>query len=227
MIEFDRPDGQKAPGYYAEPAGGGNAPGVVMIEEWWGVTDWITSTADQLAAAGYRVLIPDLYRGRSAKAADEANHLVEGLNFGDATSQDAAGAAKFLATSGSAKVGVLGYCIGGALSMLCAMDDAHDFSCAVTFYGLPPDEAGDPGMMTIPIQGHWATRDGFFTLDRVAAMEARLKAGGVIYEFYRYEADHGFCNTGEVGNSGLGHYDAISAQLAWARTLEFLKKHLG
>jgi carboxymethylenebutenolidase len=227
MIEFDRPDGQKAPGYYAEPAAGANAPGVVMIEEWWGVTDWIKSTADQLAAAGFRVLIPDLFRGRTAAVGDEANHLVEGLNFGDATSQDAAGAAKFLSTSGSAKVGVLGYCIGGALSMLCAMDDAHDFSCGVTFYGLPPADAGDPGMMTIPIQGHWATRDAFFTLDKVDAMEARLKAGGVVYEFYRYEADHGFCNTGEVGNSGLGHYDAISAQLAWARTLEFLKKHLG
>jgi len=225
MIEFERPDGQKAPGYYSAPAAGNNAPGVVMIEEWWGVTDWIKQTADQLAAEGFRVLIPDLFRGRTAAVGDEANHLLEGLNFGDATSQDAHGAAEYLTSTGSANVAVMGYCIGGALSMLCAMDDSA-FASAVTFYGLPPAEAGDPGMITIPIQGHWATRDGFFTIDKVDAFEGRLKAGGVVHEFYRYEADHGFCNTGEVGNAGLGHYDAISAKLAWARTTTFLKKTL-
>ncbi len=225
MIEFERPDGQKAPGYYSAPAGGERLPGIVMIEEWWGVTDWIKETADQLAAVGFRVLIPDLFRGRTAAVGDEANHLVEGLNFGDATSQDATGAARYLASTGSAKVGVVGYCIGGALSMLCAMD-VPAFASAVTFYGLPPAEAGDPGMITIPIQGHWATKDAFFTLASVDAFEARLKAGGVRYEFYKYEADHGFCNTGEVGNAGLGHYDAVSAQLAWARMTTFFKQTL-
>ncbi len=225
MIEFARPDGQKAPGYYSA-AGADRAPGVVLIEEWWGVTDWIKSTADQLAAAGFRVLIPDLFRGRTAAVGDEANHLIEGLNFGDATSQDARGAATYLASSGSSKVGVMGYCIGGLLAMLCAMDDAGEFASAVTFYGLPPAEAGDPGMITIPIQGHWATKDSFFSLDKVDAFEARLKAGGVVHEFYRYDADHGFCNTGEVGKAGLGHYDAAAAIGAWARTTQFLKRTL-
>jgi carboxymethylenebutenolidase len=226
MIEFERPDGQQAPGYYSAPAHADHAPGVVLIEEWWGVTDWIKGTADNLAAAGFRVLIPDLYRGRTAAVGDEANHLLEGLNFGDATSQDAHGAAQYLKTSGSSKIGVAGYCIGGALAMLCAMDDVHEFASAVTFYGLPPAEAGDPGMIAIPIQGHWATKDSFFTMDKVDAFEARLVAGGVDHEFYRYDADHGFCNTGEVGNAGLGHYDAAAAKLAWDRMVAFLKKTL-
>jgi carboxymethylenebutenolidase len=78
MIEFPRPDGKAAPGYYAAPSGAANAPGVVMLEEWWGVTDHIKHTADKLAAAGFRVLVPDLYRGRVAAVGDEANHLMEG-----------------------------------------------------------------------------------------------------------------------------------------------------
>lgn len=196
-----------------------------MIEEWWGVTPWIKSQADALADAGFRVLIPDLFSGRTAMVADEANHLVSDLDFGDAANQDARGAADYLASTGSGKVGVMGYCIGGALALISAMHGPN-FSACVTFYGLPPAEAGDPGQITMPLQGHWAKKDAFFGLDKVGVLEGKLKAAGVDFEFYEYDADHGFCNTGEAGNAGLGHYDETAAKLAWSRTVDFLKKTL-
>ncbi len=225
-IEFTRPDGKKAPGYYAPPPGGGtSAPGVVMLEEWWGVTDHIKKTADQLAGAGFRVLVPDLYRGRVAAVGDEANHLMEGLDFGDAATQDARGAAQYLLGSGSKKVGVIGFCMGGALTFLAAMYDP-EFNAAVSFYGYPPPEAGDVGKITIPVQGHWALHDGHFTLDGVDRIEARFKEAGVPHEFYRYDAQHAFHNPNQPGHAGLGHYNKEFAELAWQRSVDFLKTNL-
>jgi carboxymethylenebutenolidase len=225
MIEFTRPDGKKAPGYYATPAGGGALPGVVMLEEWWGVTDHIKNTADKLAQAGFRVLIPDLYRGRTAAVGDEANHLMEGLDFGDAATQDARGAAQYLKSTGSKKVGVIGFCMGGALTFLSAMYDP-EFDAAVSFYGYPPPQAGDPGQIKIPMQGHWALQDAFFTIDGVDTIENRFKATGTPYEFHRYDAEHAFHNPNQPGHAGLGHYKQDLAELAWSRSVDFLKKNL-
>src|SRR5579875_1136176 len=139
MIEFTRPDGQKAPGYYSGPEQAAGAPGVVMLEEWWGVTDHIKHLADRFAQNGFRVLVPDLYRGRTAAVGDEANHLMQGLDFGDAATQDARGAAQYLLSTGSSKAGVMGFCMGGALTILAAMYDP-EFSAAAVFYGFPPEE---------------------------------------------------------------------------------------
>lgn len=224
MIEITRPDGASAPGYLAEGTTAPNAPGVVMLEEWWGVTDEIVQCADRLAAHGFRVVIPDLFRGRVAATGDEANHLAQGLDFVDAATQDARGAAQFLARNG-AKVGVLGFCMGGALALLCAMHVA-EFSAAVAFYGFPPEEGGDLGSIRIPLQGHWAQRDAFFPIARVDQIEARLRDAKVSYEFHRYDAMHGFSNRAEVGHSGLGNYDEAAASLAWERSLEFLHRTL-
>jgi carboxymethylenebutenolidase len=225
-IEFERPDGKKAPGYFSAPAGGGGEiPGVVMLEEWWGVTDHIKHTADKLAENGFRVLIPDFYRGRVAAVGDEANHLMEGLDFGDAATQDARGAAQYLKATGSKKVGVIGFCMGGTLAVLSAMYDP-EFDAAVTFYGYPPPEAGDIGQIKIPLQGHWALHDGFFTIDGVDRIEATLKSSGTPYEFHRYDAEHGFHNPNQPGHAGLGHYKQDLAELAWSRSVAFLKKTL-
>ena len=92
MIDYKRPDGQSVDGYLSEPAQSRNAPGIVVIQEWWGLNDQIKGVADKLAAAGYRALVPDLYRGKTALEAHEAEHLMKGLNFGDAAGQDARGA---------------------------------------------------------------------------------------------------------------------------------------
>ena len=225
MIEFTRPDGKQAPGYYSAPAGAGARPGVVMLEEWWGVTDHIKHTADELAKAGFRVLIPDLYRGRTAAVGDEANHLMEGLDFGDAATQDARGAAQYLKSTGSKKVGVIGFCMGGALTFLAAMYDP-EFDAAISFYGYSPPDAGDVGTIKIPLQGHWALHDGFFKIEGVDKIEARLKEAKARYEFHRYDGEHAFHNPNQPGHAGLGHYKKDLAELAWKRSVDFLQKNL-
>lgn len=224
MIEFTRPDGKTAPGYLA-PAEGPGAPAVVLIGEWWGLDDRIKETADRLASHGFSVVAPDLYRGRSAATGDEANHLMQGLDFNDAATQDAAGAERYLRGRGAKKVGVMGFCMGGALAMLAAMRGVG-FDAASVWYGYPPAGAGDPAAIAIPLQGHWATGDGFFTIEGVEAIEHALRKAGVGHEFHRYDAEHGFFNTGEPGQGGLGHYHREHAETAWTRTLEFFNRTL-
>lgn len=225
QIEFLRPDGKAAPGYFAQAPKPEHAPGVVMIEEWWGVDDRIKATADRLASHGFNVLLPDLFRGRSAATGDEANHLMQGLDFGDAATQDVVGAAKYLRDRGARRVGVVGFCMGGALAMVAVMRGAP-FDAASIWYGYPPPAAGDPGSIRVPLQGHFALDDGHFTIEGVDAIEDKLKAGGIEYEFHRYDAKHGFYNTGELGKGGLGHYHREHAETAWRRTVEFLHRAL-
>jgi len=224
-IEFTRPDGQRAPGYFTTDASVSDAPGVVMIEEWWGVTDTIQQMADKLANAGFRVLVPDLFRGRKAVVPDEANHLVEGLDFGDAANQDIRGAVQYLKSTGSKKVAVLGFCMGGALALLAAMHDP-EIDAVVTFYGVTPPEAGDVGKIAVPVQGHWAEHDDFASPQAVSRIEARFKEAGVSHEFYRYDAKHGFNNPNPIGQAGLGNYDEAADTQSWSRAIDFLRKQL-
>jgi carboxymethylenebutenolidase len=225
MIEFTRPDKKNAPGYYTAPPGAENASGVVVVEEWWGTTEFIKTTADELASNGFRVLVPDLFRGRTAAVGDEANHLLQGLDFADAANQDLVGAARYLRSTGSSKIGLVGFCVGGALAMLAAMNSS-EFSAVVDYYGFPPPEAGDSGSINVPFQGHWALHDEFFPISRVDQIEARFKETHVPHEFHRYEAKHGFHNPNPPGKSGLGHYNETYASQAWRRTIDFLEKHL-
>src|ERR1700744_4557946 len=104
-IAYLRPDGKKVDGYLAEPKISAGAPGIVIIQEWWGVNAQIRGVAERLATAGYRALVPDLYRGKSTVEAEEAHHLMTGLNFADAASQDIRGAVQFLKKD-SGKVGL-------------------------------------------------------------------------------------------------------------------------
>ncbi|MBV8281279.1 MAG: dienelactone hydrolase family protein [Candidatus Eremiobacteraeota bacterium] len=222
-IEFARPDGKMAPGYLA--AASADAPGIVLIEEWWGVDERFKEIADRLASHGFNVLVPDLFRGRSAATGDEANHLMEGLDFQDAATQDVAGAARYLRSHGAKRVGVMGFCMGGALAMLSVMH-GRDFDAASTWYGAPPPEAGDPGAIAVPIQGHFALDDEFFSIGRVDEVEHSLKEAGRTHEFHRYDAKHGFYNEGDPGKGGLGHYDREHAETAWRRTIEFFDRTL-
>ncbi len=225
IIEFVRPDGKTAPGYFSPAPEHDRAPGIVLLEEWWGLDDRIKATGDRLASNGFNVVVPDLYRGRVAATGEEANHLMEGLDFGDAATQDAAGAASFLREQGTAKVGVMGFCMGGALALLGVMH-GREFDAASVWYGYPPPDAGDPANIAVPVQGHWAIHDGHFTIAGVEALEERLKAGHVAYEFHRYDAKHGFYNSGKLGEGGLGHYQGSAAETAWNRTIEFFDRTL-
>ena len=223
-IELRRPDGKTAPAYLAQ-AEQPHAPGIVMFGEWWGLDDRIKATADRLASHGFNVVVPDLYRGRSAATGDEANHLMQGLDFSDAATQDASGAARYLRERGAKRVGVIGFCMGGALAMLSVMH-GREFDAASIWYGYPPAEAGDPANISVPLQGHWALDDEFFKIAGIDAIERKLESAGAAPEFHRYDAKHGFFNTGEPGEGGLGHYHPQHAETAWRRTVEFFDRTL-
>ncbi len=225
MIEFARPDGKTAPGYYVAPqTDGESAPAIVLVEEWWGVTSWIMEVADRYATLGYRVLVPDLFRGRTAAVGSEANHLMEGLDFQDAFSQDVRGALQHVKKT-SEKAGVTGYCMGGAIAVLAAMHLTEP-DAAVIFYGFPPENAGDPGTIEIPIQLHFGRQDDFFKPSDAGRLEQRLKEGKVPYELYWYDAKHGFCNPNPEGAAGLGHYNPEACNQAWERAVKFWQNHL-
>jgi len=216
MIDFKRPDGGTCRGYMAE-AGRGK-PGIVVIQEWWGLNDQIKGVADRFAKAGYNALAPDLYKGRVTQKPDEANHMMSGLDFAGASDQDVAGAVRHLA-SVSRKVGVMGYCMGGALT-IAACARVPGIACGVPYYGVPPGELADPARIRVPIQGHFANKDDWCTPQVVNDFEKAMGGGGGKPEVYRYDAQHAFANETSAA------YHAASARQAWDRTLAFLGKHL-
>jgi carboxymethylenebutenolidase len=218
MIQVKRPDGKSCPAYLAAPKGA-NAPGFVCIQEYWGLNDQITKTADRFAEAGYRALVPDLYRGKVAKAADEARHMMSNLNFPDAAEQDIRGAVQHLKQA-SKKVAVGGFCMGGALTLLAALR-VHEMDAGACFYGLPPVDPGEFKKIKIPLICHFASQDDWCTPAKVNELESMLKQSKSEFEMYRYDAKHAFMNEArpEV-------YDRASAKLAWDHTLSFLMKAL-
>ncbi len=227
MIEFKRPDGQSVNGYLAEPEQATGGPAIVVIQEWWGLNAQIRGVADRLAAAGYQALVPDLYRGQLTVDAEEAHHLMSALNFGEAASQDIRGAVQFLKTRAS-KVGITGFCMGGALTLL-ALTQSPEVDAGVVWYGCPPLEFIDASKIKVPVQGHWATQDEFFKIEVVDALEEKLRGAGVSFDFHRYLAHHGFANETAVGPSRIPQtqFDAVWAQRAWDRALRFFGRHLG
>jgi carboxymethylenebutenolidase len=218
-IEFKRPDGKTCPGYLAAGKDDASMPGFVVIQEWWGLNNQIKKTADRLAEAGYRALVPDLYRGKLATAADEASHLMGSLNFLDAAEQDIRGAVQYLKqTSKKAVVG--GFCMGGALTLLAAAR-VPEMDAGACFYGIPPNEVFNAKGVKIPLICHFADHDDWCTPAKADELEAGLKQSKSKYEIHRYNAHHGFMNEArpEV-------YDAQAAQMAWDRTLKFVKQAL-
>ena len=227
MVTFQRPDGRDVPGYLAEPAHADGAPAaVVVIQEWWGLNEQIRGVADRLAQAGYLALVPDLYRGRSTVEAEEAHHLMDGLDFGDAAGQDIRGAVQYL-KGRAAKVGITGFCMGGALTLL-ALGAAPELDAGVVWYGYPPLDYVDAAKIEAPLQAHWATQDGFFPIDGVDRLEAKLRDAGVSFEFHRYLAHHAFANETAAGPRRLPQtqYDPVWSQQAWDRAFGFFGRWL-
>lgn len=220
LIEVKRPDGKTCPAYLAGGKAGAAAPGFVMIQEWWGLNDQIKGVADRLASEGYRVLVPDLYRGKKAADPDEAGKLMAALDFADAGRQDVRGCVQHLKQSGSAKVAVGGFCLGGAVTVIAAVH-VPEADAAVCFYGIPPVAAADPAAVRMPFQGHFAQHDDWCTPAAVDALEAGLAKSGASYEIHRYDAQHAFLNEARPDV-----YDRASAETAWRRTTEFLARVL-
>ncbi|GLQ88796.1 dienelactone hydrolase family protein [Dyella flagellata] len=226
MVSLQRPDGQRLEGYLATPEQPDGAPAVVVIQEWWGLNEQIRSVADRLAQSGYLALVPDLYRGEITLEQEEAQHLMEGLNFGDAASQDIGAAVAYLKQR-TGKVAVMGFCMGGALALL-ALGQHADLSAGVVWYGLPPLEYIDASRIKVPVLGHWGTQDAFFPIKSVDALEAKFAQSGVSAQFHRYLAHHAFANETAVGHGRIPgtQFDPEWAQLAWDRTFTFLGRTL-
>lgn len=220
-ITFKRPDGKDATGYLANAAKS-NAPGVVVIQEWWGLSDQIKGMCDRFAVAGFDALAPDLYNGVVVPYhdTDAANKEMTSLNFIEATEQNVRGAAQYLKRNG-AKVGLTGFCMGGAVTIIGACK-IPELTAGVAFYGIPPEQAAKPADVKIPLQGHFANKDDWCTPAAVDAFEKAMKAANKSIEIFRYDADHAFVNEQRVSV-----HDRAAAELAWGRATDFFRKQLG
>jgi carboxymethylenebutenolidase len=220
-ITFKRPDGGDAKGYLANAARG-DAPGLVVIQEWWGLQEQIKAMCDRFALAGFDALAPDLYKGVVVPYhdTDRAGKEMSSLNFLEETDQTVRGASQYLKRNG-AKVGLTGFCMGGAVAIIGAAR-IPELSAAVTFYGIPPEQAVKPADVKVPLQGHFANEDDYISPKMVDGFEHGMKAAGKSFEVFRYDAHHAFVNEQRMAVN-----DRAAAELAWGRAIDFLKKHLG
>ncbi len=219
IIEYLRPDGRMASGYLAE-ASGDSAPGVAVIQEWWGLVDQIKGVCERLAQAGYHALAPDLYGGKlvSYHNVGGAAKAMEELDFIDVVDQAARGAVQHLKTFAPA-VGLTGFCMGGAITVLGALR-IPELDAAVAFYGLPPEEALQMDQLRVPFQAHFAELDDWCTPKAVDAFEQKLKQSPHVCELYRYPGvHHAFMN-----EQRPDAYDPQAAQQAWQRMLDFFRQ---
>lgn len=216
MTTFRRPDGNIALGYLAIADQG--RPGVVVLQEWWGMNDQICGVTDRLARAGFNALAPDLYRGHSTYVWDEAAHLKSKMDFQDALRQDLRGAVTLLKSLGG-KVATLGFCMGGALSLAAAVH-LPELDAATSYYGVTSKENADPAKFRVPFQGHYADIDEWHTPAMVNELEKALPASGIKFEIHRYPAEHGFLNEHRP------EYNVEAANQSWERLLVFLKQNL-
>ena len=220
MISFPRTSGGTAQGYLAE-AKDPKAPGVVVIQEWWGLQGQIKSVCDRLAEAGFTALAPDLFGGKVVPYHDSAaaNAAMGTLDFKKETDESVRGAAKYLAARG-AKVGLTGFCMGGAITIIGAVH-IPELSAAVCFYGIPPETVAAPKDIRVPLQCHFAAQDDWCTPAAVADFEKKLQAAGKKFEIHSYPGRHAFMNSDrkEV-------HDPAAAKQAWDRCVAFFEKHL-
>jgi carboxymethylenebutenolidase len=220
-VEFAS-NGGRTSGYLAVPEKG-KGPGVVVIQEWWGLVDHIRDVCDRFAAEGYTALAPDLYHGESTKSPDEAGKLMMSLRI-DEAERDLRGAIQYLlgheATVGE-KVGTIGFCMGGALSLYAASKNEQVDACVV-FYGIHPNVRPDLENLRAPVLGVYAERDQFAPPASVRELEARLRELGKPAEMHVYpNTDHAFFN-----DQRPEVYDARAAANAWQKVLHFFAKNL-
>lgn len=208
-------------GELAEPSGTARAPSVVLIQEYWGINAHVKSLVDRLASEGFLVVAPDLYHGKIAKDAAEAGKLMMELDTLVAVKEIAAAAAYVKEhPRGNGKVGVIGFCLGGALTFAAACH-VPGLSAAVPFYGVPPADKVDYSKVTAPILAHFAKVDQWASVDKAEAIKKQVEAAGGTMQLETYDAGHAFVN-----DTRPEAYDEKSAKLAWQRTVDFLKKNL-
>jgi carboxymethylenebutenolidase len=222
MVEFTS-NGGTCPGYLATPEGGAG-PGVLVIQEWWGLVPHIKDVCDRFAGEGFVALAPDLYRGESSSEPDGAGKLMMALNIEQA-GKDLSGAVDLLQErSGRDAVGVVGFCMGGGLALVVATQRPDAVKAAAPFYGVIPWPTAQPdwSKLDAKVQGHYAELDGFFTPDMVKDLEATLQGLGKDVELLIYEdADHAFFN-----DTRPEVHKPEASQLAWDRTIALFRETL-
>jgi carboxymethylenebutenolidase len=226
MVTFPSNGGQ-AEGYLAVPEAG-QGPGVVVIQEWWGLNQQIKEVCDRYAAEGFVALAPDLYRGTevSLQEPDEAAKMMMALNIEQAA-KDMVGAVDYLQAHDAVTsdgVGATGFCIGGGLALWLATLRPEAVKAVVSYYGIIPWPAAQPdySKLQAAVQGHYAENDDFADPESVRKLEEELKGLGKSVEFFTYpDSDHAFANhhRSEVFNEE-------HSQTAWERTIAFLRQHL-
>ena len=215
-------NGQLAQGYLALPSHG-TGPGLVVLQEYWGLVDHIKNLCDRFAAAGFVALAPDLYHGEIAKSPDAAGKLFMALNIAEA-GKELRGAATFLHAHPAVTpkaVGVMGFCMGGQLALFAAQEHGDLFAAAVDFYGIHPKVVIDPSRVRIPVLAHFGARDESVPAVAGCQLAARIRDAGGECEDYVYAAGHAFFN-----DTRPQVYDAKCSALAWDRTLDFLRRTL-
>jgi len=219
MVEFPS-NGQTTKGYLATPASG-EGPGVIVIQEWWGLVGHIKKVCDRFAAAGFSALAPDMYHGKTTTEPDEAGKLFMALNIAQAE-KDLRGAAKYLiGHSSTAKLGTVGFCMGGQLALFTATLNPAVGAC-VNFYGIHPNVKPDYSKLSGPVLGLFAEKDGFVNPDVARGVDVAIKKAGKQSEIHVYPgADHAFFN-----DERPDAYNKAAAEDAWKRTLDFFRKHL-
>ena len=221
MVQFPFAGGTTG-GYLAVPEQG-SGPGVIVIQEWWGLVDHIKEVCDRFAAEGFVALAPDMYHGKSTKSPDEAGKLMMALRI-DEAERDLSAAVDYLETqdsTASKKVGVVGFCMGGALALFAASKNSKIGACVV-FYGIHPKVKPDLPNLHAPVLGLYGENDKGVNPKVVRTLERDVKALGKSIEVVIYPgADHAFFN-----DQRPQVYNAEAAADAWRRTIAFLREHL-
>lgn len=219
-------NGSSASGHLAVPASG-RGPGVIVIQEWWGLNPQIKGVADMLADNGLVALAPDLYHGELAAhdEMDKAGHLMSSLPP-DRAARDMSGAVDYLAGHPAVTgdgIGVIGFCMGGLLTFLLAANRGDKIKVAVPFYGFPQgDQMPDWSALTAVVRGHMSDPDDFFPPAAAKALEAELKGLGKDVVIDVHPAGHGFMNE----ENPMGTYAGGLAAELWPATIELFKTHL-
>ncbi|MEO7397205.1 MAG: dienelactone hydrolase family protein, partial [Ilumatobacteraceae bacterium] len=196
MVDFAS-NGGTGKGYIAGDTETDTGPGVLVIQEWWGLNDHIKDIADRFAAEGFVALAPDLYHGDVTTEPDAAGKLMMALNIGEASKEMSAAIDLLIDRTGRPKVGVIGFCMGGGLALVVACNRADVVAACAPFYGLIPWESAQPdwSRLTAKVEGHYARHDTSFTPAMAEALETTLRDLGKDAELLIYpEVDHAFFN---------------------------------
>jgi carboxymethylenebutenolidase len=215
-----RSNGGTSDGYLAD----GGGPGVLVIQEWWGLVPHITDVADRFADAGFTALAPDLYHGESASEPDGAAKLMMALNLEQAA-KDLSGAVDLLLErTGRPKVGVVGYCMGGGLALVLGCQRPDAVAAVAPYYGVIPWPSAQPdwSAMTAKVVGEYGALDGFAGPEATRALESQLRALGKDATLHIHDGcDHAFFN-----DTRPEVYDADHAREAFQRTVSLFRDSL-